>query len=194
MPQIPLFGMSSQAGHEHNYFFALLPDVEMRQRLADSADGLRSARNLTGSWVASERYCLVLHQLGQFPDVRIDLVNRAHAAANKIQAKSFDIQLDQFMSIESKTGKFPGVLSSSVESPELASFWQLIKNNLIAVKLGQNLANSCKPQVTLLHSRQPLIESHLVPPICWSVGDFVLIESVVGKSEYIELGRWPLSE
>lgn len=193
MPQMPLFGLGTKPEYEHNYFFALSPSTEVRQRIASVADELRLAKNLNGSWIASERYHLTLHHLGQFPEVRSDLVSRAITAANKIQAQKFDVTLDQFMSFDSKTGKYPCVLTSETDSIELKNFWQLLKNNLFAVKLGQNVGTRFKPHATLLYSRQPIIESNLAAPICWPVTDFVLIESLVGKSEHIELGRWPLS-
>lgn len=192
MPQMSLFGPGSKPAFEHNYFFALSPDPEVRDQLSQVADDLRKNNGVDGSWIGRERYHLTLHHLGQFPDVRSDLVSRALTAASKIQARSFDIQLDQFLSFDSKTGKFPCVLGSVAESPELKNFWQLLKNNLFAVRLGEHLSNNFKAHTTLLYSRQPVDELALANPIHWRVRDFVLIESLVGKSEHIELGRWPL--
>lgn len=194
MPQMPLFGLGAKPEYEHNYFFALSPNPGLRKQLALVADELKTANALEGSWISSERYHLTLHHLGQFPEIRTDLVNRAIAAANKIQTQAFDIKLDQFMCFDSKTGKFPCVLTSTTESLALKNFWQLLKNNLFAVRLGQNLTNNFTPHATLLYSRQPVIETHITTPIHWRVTDFVLIESLVGKSEHIELGRWPLSD
>ncbi|MEO6172028.1 MAG: 2'-5' RNA ligase family protein, partial [Arenimonas sp.] len=171
----------------------LTPNTDVSEQLSLVADELRLANNLNGSWVSSERYHMTLHHLGQFPKVRPDLVSRAIAAANKIQAQKFDITLDQFMNFDSKIGKYPCVLTSESDSLELQKFWQLLKNNLFALKLGQHVTNSFKPSVTMLYSRQPVTTTLLVKPVNWQVSDFVLIESLVGKSEHIELGRWPLS-
>lgn len=193
MPQMALFGSGTKSVYEHNYFFALSPNAEVREQLGQFADELRKNRGVDGSWVGRERYHLTLHHLGQFPDARSDLVSRAMTAASKIQAESFDIQFDQFMSFDSRTGKFPCVLGAVAESPELKKFWQLLKNNLLAVRLGEHLHNNFKAHATLLYSRQPVAEFLLPTPIDWHVHDFVLIESLVGKSEHIELGRWPLA-
>lgn len=194
MPQMSLFGLGNKAGIEHNYFFALSPGSEVRAQLGLVAEELRTAHALNGGWVASERYHLTLHHLGKFPEIRTDLVARAISAANKIQSRAFEIKLDKFMSFDSRAGKFPIVLASSTESPELKNFWQLLKNNLLAVRLGEHLMNNFTPHATLLYSRQPTKEMPLPEPIHWPVKDFVLIESLVGKSEHIELGRWPLTE
>ena len=192
MPQMPLFGIAANAQFEHNYFFALSPDALVRTQLSQVANDLKASDSLSGSWIASERYHLTLHHLGQFPEVHPDLVKRALAAASHIQLSAFNIKLDHFMSFDSKTGKFPCVLTSKYELPELKNFWQELKNNLLAQKLGQNTGNSFTPHTTLLYSRQPVVKTHAVTPIEWRVKDFVLIESLVGRSEHIELGRWPL--
>lgn len=190
MPQMALFGAHQQ--FEHNYFFALSPDADVRQQLNRVADDLRINDSLNGSWIASERYLLILHQLGQFPEAHPDLVKRALVAAGNTQMKAFTLQLDHFMSFDSKTGKFPCVLTSKYELAELKSFWQLLKENLFSQRLGQHVAPSFTPHTTLLYSRQPIVKTHAIMPIQWRVTDFVLIESLVGKSEHIELGRWPL--
>jgi len=194
MPQMPLFNLGANQQCEHNYFFALSPDAEVRKQLGQVADNLKANDSLNGSWVASERYHLTLHHLGQFPEAYPDLVKRALAAANNIQTEAFNIKLDHFMSFDSKTGKFPCVLTSKYELPELKNFWQLLKNSLFANRLGLELVNTFTPHATLLYSRQPISKNYEVTPIQWQVKDFVLIESLVGKSEHIELGRWPLSQ
>ena len=194
MPQMALFGSGTKAVYEHHYFFALCPDEQVREQLCQAADDLRKNHGIDGSWIGGDRYYLSLHHLGQFPDARSDLVSRAMTAASKIQARSFTIKLDQFMSLDSKTGKFPCVLNSADESPELKHFWQLLKNNLLAVRLGEYLNDNFKASAALLYTRQPVAEFLLPKPIQWPVRDFVLIESLVGKSEHIELGRWPLAD
>lgn len=193
MPQMSLFGLGTKSEHEHNYFFALSPSPEVRLELSKCAEALRATQNFNGSWISSERYHLTLHHLGQYPEVRADLVSRAIKAAGNIQSKPFDLVLDQFMCFDSRTGRYPCVATTAGELPDLNNFWQLLKNNLLAVRLGEKLGSSFKPHATLLYNRQPLGEPRAIEPIKWHVTDFVLIESLVGKSEHIELGRWSLS-
>lgn len=190
--QMSLSGLGTKSQQEHNYFFALLPDDAVRSEISRVADELNSMHAFNGAWVSKVRYHLTLHPLGQFPDVRSDLVSRALNAAGKIQARAFDITLDQLVCLDSKTGKYPCVLTPSIELPELKNFWLLLKNNLLALKLGENLVQHFTPGITLLHNRQPIKETLAVVPVHWHVTDFVLIESQVGKTEHKELGRWPL--
>lgn len=193
MPQMSLSGLGTSPVYEHDYFFALSPSLNVRQQLSKCVDELRALQNFNGSWIPSDRYLLILHHLGQYPEVRTDLVSRAKTAASKTLAKPFDLVLDQFMSFDNRTGRFPCVATSANEMSDLNNFRQLLKNNLLAVRLGEKLSSSFKPHATLLYNRQPLGEPRSITPIHWHVTDFVLIESLVGKSEHIELGRWPLS-
>lgn len=193
MPQMSLYGLGTRPAQTHDYFFALLPSLDVRRHLANCAETLRAAENFNGSWIASERYHLMLHHLGQYPEVRSDLVSRAVTAAGNIQSKPFDIVLDQFMSFDSKTGKFPCAITSTTELTPLSDLWKQLRNNLLAVRLGEKLSTGFRPGVTLLYNRQPLAEARSVAPILWPVSDFVLIASLAGKAEYTELGRWPLS-
>ena len=193
MPQMNLFGLGTKPQHEHHYFFALSPGHDVRLHLSKCAEELRASKELNGSWIASERYHLTLHHLGQYPEVQPDLVSRAMTAAGKTKAKPFDFVLDQFMCFDSRTGKYPCVAASAIDQPDLNNFWQLLGNNLLAVGLGEKLGSSFKPHATLLYNRQPLGESCPIAPIHWHVSDFVLIESLVGMPQHTELGRWPLS-
>lgn len=194
MPQLSLFGARTRAAYEKNYFFALSPSPEVRQQLANVADQLNSSRKFNGSFVPSERYYLKLLKLDQAQKVRPGLVEKAIVAANKIRAKPFDVLLDRFTCADGRNGRFPGVLTSENELLELQIFWKLLRNNLIAVKLGVELSDSFSPHITLLYNRQRLAEIFSITPVSWRISDFVLIENSAGKSEHIEIGRWVLSE
>ena len=47
------------------------------------------------------------------------------------------------------------------------------------------------PHVTLLYGGQPMPEIE-IEPISWLVEDFVLIDSFIGETKHVEIGRWPL--
>ncbi len=194
MPQLPLFGARTKPAHEKNYFFALSPSPVVRQQLANAADQLHSSEKFNGSFVPSEHYYLKLHKLGQAQKDRPGLVEKAILAANKIRAKPFDVVLDRFTCADGRNGRFPGALTSENELLELIIFWQQLRNNLIAVKLGVELSDSFSPHVTVLYNRQRLAEIFSITPLSWRISDFVLVENPVGESEHIEIGRWVLSE
>jgi 2'-5' RNA ligase len=45
--------------------------------------------------------------------------------------------------------------------------------------------------VTLLYGGQPTAEIE-IEPISWLVREFVLIDSFIGETKHVEMGRWPL--
>jgi 2'-5' RNA ligase len=59
------------------------------------------------------------------------------------------------------------------------------------VGLGRWVVPRFTPHLTLLYDNR-YVEGRDVEPIAWSVREFVLIHSVLGKTRHIHLGRWPL--
>jgi len=57
--------------------------------------------------------------------------------------------------------------------------------------LGERVASSFTPHVTLLYDGRVVTE-RLVEPIRWTVREFVLVRSLLGKTRHIVIGRWPL--
>ena len=48
------------------------------------------------------------------------------------------------------------------------------------------------PHITLSYDKHEVEEEALIAPIKWTVREFVLIKSFIGKGRYEVLGRWPL--
>jgi 2'-5' RNA ligase len=49
------------------------------------------------------------------------------------------------------------------------------------------------PHVTLLYDDR-MVPEQAVEPISWRVREFVLTHSLLGKTQHVELGRWPLRD
>jgi 2'-5' RNA ligase len=52
-------------------------------------------------------------------------------------------------------------------------------------------ASQYEPHMTLLWDEVAVAE-RAIEPVRWTVSDFVLIHSLHGRSQHVELGRWPL--
>lgn len=72
---------------------------------------------------------------------------------------------------------------------DLHSFHRLLGGEL--TREGFRTRKSFSPHITLADGEA--IERQIVQPIGWTVDEFVLIYSFYGKSEYLELGHWPLT-
>jgi 2'-5' RNA ligase len=104
-------------------------------------------------------------------------------------AKPFDIVLDRAMSFGPKRGPRPLVLRSGDEAA-LVTFHRLLG---AAMKHAgfRRTAPRFTPHMTLLYSDRTVAE-RAIDRVRWTVRDFVLVQSLRGRSQYIHLARWPL--
>jgi RNA 2',3'-cyclic 3'-phosphodiesterase len=59
------------------------------------------------------------------------------------------------------------------------------------IGLGQWIRPLTAPHVTLMYADRR-VDSEAIAPIGWTVTEFVLVHSLLGRSQYLALGRWPL--
>jgi RNA 2',3'-cyclic 3'-phosphodiesterase len=57
--------------------------------------------------------------------------------------------------------------------------------------MGFKTRTDFTPHVTLLYGDGRIGEQS-IDPIGWTVREFALVLSLIGKTKYIPLGRWPL--
>jgi RNA 2',3'-cyclic 3'-phosphodiesterase len=58
--------------------------------------------------------------------------------------------------------------------------------------VGFRAPSRFKPHVTLAYCRKSVSETELDDPIAWTVREFVLVRSLVGRGVHMPLARWPL--
>ena len=57
--------------------------------------------------------------------------------------------------------------------------------------IGRYVRSRFKPHMTLLYDRK-YVAPQPIRPLRWTANEVVLIDSLVGRSQHIVLGRWPL--
>jgi 2'-5' RNA ligase len=95
-------------------------------------------------------------------------------------------------SFAGRPGKHPFVLLGSDNAPSLAGLQADLGARLAAAGLMRP-GRAFVPHLTLLYDAQK-IEPRPIEPIGWKVREFVLIHSLLGRTQYRVLGRWPLEE
>jgi len=75
--------------------------------------------------------------------------------------------------------------------PVLKAFQQRLQLAVAEVGVYPNRGFRFDPHVTLAYGQEDGFR-HQVWPISWRAEEFVLIHSLVGLTEHVELGRWPL--
>lgn len=175
----------------HRVFLAIKPDADTAARIAQLVEQLRPVVGFKGKALRPERLHVTLHHLGDFvqspPE---DLVARALRAAGDLVHAPFEVTFDQVVSFHGRRDHRPFVLLGSDGVAELTAFQLALGQSLERAGLPVRQA-PFKPHVTLLYDRGGFAPK-AVEPIGWTVREFVLIHSWLGKTRYDELGRWPL--
>ncbi|CAJ0812044.1 RNA 2',3'-cyclic phosphodiesterase [Ralstonia flaminis] len=181
----------------HRLFLAIKPDAGTAERIARVVEQLRPAVGFKGKALRPERLHITLYHLGDFvqapPD---DLVARTRLAAEGLALPAFDVTFDQVVSFHGRRDHRPFVLlggeseSGANGTTALMAFQLALGEALQHAGLPVPLGHF-KPHITLLYDRGGFAPKP-VEPMTWTVREFVLIHSWLGKTRYDELGRWTL--
>jgi len=88
--------------------------------------------------------------------------------------------------------KKPCVLLDAEGDTPLQRLRKQLGECLIHAGLGKQVTREFTPHLTLRYERT-LVPEQSVAPIAWTVGEFVLVHSLLGKTEHRMLQRWTLS-
>lgn len=174
-------------------FFALRPDPETAARIHALAQQVREASALRARTLAQERLHVTLVFLGQFPSAN-GLADIAAAAARSVSARSFEIGFERLKSFGSPPGRgrrnLPLVLLTDDPAP-LCALRERLVQAIAGTGAFPEAVEGATPHITLLYDRKPVPEQR-VPRMFWIAREFVLVQSLVGKSEHRVLARYAL--
>lgn len=171
-------------------FFAVFPDPATAAGIAERAERLRASHQLNGRPLASDRFHITLHHLGDHVGVRRDIVTMASEAAETLTTPRFEVTFDKAASFHNG-GNNPFVLQGGEGLEALKSFQRDLGLAMARAGLGRLVNKAFTPHVTLLYDRGLVVEEP-VAPVTWTVGGFTLIHSLLGRTEHVPLARWTL--
>jgi 2'-5' RNA ligase len=192
LQQSPLGEGTDALVRTHRLFFALFPDEAARHAIAEVAEELQSKHIVRGRRIDPSRYHMTLNFLGHDAELRQDMVDCAKAAAMKVKLPAFVLSLDHIASFHGR--KPPCVLRCADEATPVHALWQALRRELMHAGLAVALEQDFTPHVTLFYSDGALLEHRAIGPIAWTVREFVLVHSVVGRKDYRILARWMLHD
>ena len=175
-------------------FLALLPDAPARERIAAAIEELRVAHGLTAKAVQPDKLHVTLFHVGDFPGIPPGLLDRVHtAAAQAARVVPFPVTFDRAASFSGRPGNRPFVLRGGDALAPLMAFQTGLCDALARAAIVRK-DRAYTPHVTLLYD-DPLVSEQAVPPVSWTVSEFVLIDSRMNQpvKRYDVLARWPLS-
>lgn len=171
-------------------FFAIFPDASAAARIALIAQSLRADEGLHGRPQPADRLHATLHHIGGHIGLRTDLVAAAEAAARVTMAR-FEVAFDSVSSFGGRAGNLPLVLRAGSGAGTLEALHAALGAQMVATGLGRWIKPAFVPHVTLLYDDRS-IAPHAIEPVAWTVREFVLVHSLLSRTEYRMLGRWPL--
>jgi 2'-5' RNA ligase len=172
-------------------FFALFPDAETAERIAQCARQLRAEHGLHGSPLKTERFHITLHHLGDYAGLPPGVVDMAGKAAAAVKSLPFSVTFDRAASFSSSPRNRPFVLRGDTGLTDLMVFQRALGIEMTKAGLGRWAKPAYTPHVTLLYDDRAVAEQ-VVEPITWTAGEFVLVRSLIGQTLHVPLARWPL--
>lgn len=174
-------------------FFAVFPDPATAARIAALARSLHDQHRLRGKPLRADRLHVTLHHLGDHAGLPRDIVDAAGQAAERTaETEPFQVAFDSASSFAGRSRNRPCVLRGAPEGlAPLVVLQQRLGTAMAATGLARHVGRDFTPHVTLLYDDRSL-EPPPVERVEWTVRDFVLVHSLLGRTEHRILGRWPL--
>ena len=190
-PQASLAGFGAPQPTDR-LFFAVMPPAPLAGRIAEFAGTLREDFALRGKTRPTSHLHVTLHHLGDFAGVPQQKVEAARTAAARVAMAPFEARFDRVGSFGGRAGKHPFVLLGADDDGDgLRGLHARLGERLAAAGLGRR-ERAFVPHLTLLYDART-VPPQPVEPLAWPVQEFLLIHSLLGRTEYRVLGRWSLA-
>ena len=186
-----LFGTLPEEGPATDrLFLAVFPDPAARGRLAALGQSLKAERGLQGRLLRPEHLHVTLNHLGDYRTIPQNIVDAASRAVASLSATApFALSLDRVVTFQRPGAKPVVVVGSDDGTTALEAFHRQLQKAL--ARQGIKPEARFKPHATLLYDRQGLPETP-VESIRWTVGEVVLVHSLLGRTTHEHLARWSL--
>ena len=165
----------------HSLFCGLRPPGDLARDLWDEFDWLRPGDDR----VEPERFHITLVRLGVWPHHPENVIEQARSVCASLEAAAFRIVLDNLI-VGDRV-----LLKPSEAVPALDRFQQQLAGELAKAGLVRPRGCVFNPHMTASYRTRNRSETFM-PPVSWTVREFVLIESLIGRRTQIEQGRWML--
>ena len=172
-------------------FLAIYPDEAAASRIHDEAARIRTEHKLRTPPIPAHRLHITLHYLGAFAGLPADVIEQARAAASSIETPAFDLQLDRIETFASRRPKRPLVIAGDANEA-CSAFVDTLDKALQTAGIFVKSHPQFIPHVTLLYDEHR-IARRSIEPIEWTVREFALVRSLLGRSQHEVLARWPLT-
>jgi RNA 2',3'-cyclic 3'-phosphodiesterase len=186
--QLELWNFGSMT--RHNVFFAFRPPVAASAQITRLMQGIVDRLRLGATLQTPERLHVSLIGVGDFTGpLPVSVIEAAKAAVGALRIAPFDVT---FTSV-AHFGGDAIVLQARAGDKALMTLREALRLALwkAGVRLPAKARNGFAPHVTMAYGER--VPEFPVDPVSWTVDALVLIDSWIGQSKHVTLGRWPLS-
>jgi RNA 2',3'-cyclic 3'-phosphodiesterase len=176
------------------WFFGICLAAEARAQVVEMVDGL------CDDWLLDKRPSLdgrrlhlTVYPIGSFLDSPAQTIANACAAADTISVAPFEVSLDHAVTRTTRSGDSHLVLTADHDCEALIAFQQRMHRAMRQVGVRTVKGWSFRPHMTLRYNEYTLVDQK-VPPLTWRVDEFILIESLRGRTIHNHLRKWPLTD
>lgn len=173
------------------YYFALRPTRLAAQDIAEAASRYRNRFDLIGRAYDARRFHVSLNQVMSPRGPRKGDVEAAIRAAKRVRVAPFSVAFTRVRSFRNKE-RHPLVLCCEEGSGNIVALREELRLESARSGLWRG-PRKFNPHLTLLRDKRLVPDQRLDKPICWTVEEFVLVHSLIGRSRHIDLGNWPLN-
>jgi RNA 2',3'-cyclic 3'-phosphodiesterase len=175
-----------------NLFFALLPEPNAATQAHKIALQHHADRRMTGKPLRKDRLHVTLLSVGGFiGEVPEPILDLALSIGDAVTLSPFEIAFDRALSFPRRTGKRPYVLLGSDRVSEIMPLHCGLVGAMFREGLDPPQMPAFNPHMTLAYDTKHHMELP-AEPVSWTAREFVLIESLVGRTIHNVKGRWPL--
>ncbi|WP_249470498.1 RNA 2',3'-cyclic phosphodiesterase [Luteimonas galliterrae] len=185
------FGAFESPDPTDRLFFAVFPDAEAAKRIAGIAQDLRSRLDLRGKPLRTDRFHVTLHHLGDHIGVPEHVVAKAGEAAARVRMAAFEVAFDSASSFSRQPRNRPFVLRGNEGVVSLCDLQGTLGTAMAAVGLNRHVERTFTPHITLLYD-DSAVAPQPIDRFAWTVREFMLVHSLLGRTEHRILARWPL--
>ncbi|MCG7504919.1 2'-5' RNA ligase family protein [Mesorhizobium retamae] len=168
-------------------FLGLLLDKDTASDVDRVSERLCAENDIPGSRLRTDRLHLSLHSVGEFLRFHKEAAREVCHAVEMVAATRFQMCFDQAMTFSGRVDRRPTVLLGS--NAALLDLRRSIGKAL--VRGGIRIGMGFNPHVTLFYGPKA-VPTQSIERIPFSVREFSLIWSELGRTRYHVLGSWPL--
>lgn len=192
-PFVPAAVEGAGPASAYRLFFALFPQPDDAQRLAQCAAGLRTQHGLSRRCLHAARLHVTLHVVALFQGiVAQQLIDAARAAGASVNGAPIPLCFDRALSFRNAGKPRSNAFVLRCDAAGDAAIARLRAELARPLRhAGLRPQPSETPHLTLLYDRR-VVPEHPIPPLGWTAARVVLVLSHLGLTHHEWLGCWSL--